>query len=170
MLLGPPPPRADSRCLWWDEPRRVVLQRSPALQALLVAVFLFYCIAPPLTGSPLVASVITSPVLVAIVVTACFYRRRVAIDAPGIWLMPVTPFSLLNPFLSFFTVAGMRQSSRSEIACIRIVDAIGARPAEMIVSRKYAKPYTIVVAPSISLSALVDALHEFGIATEREVA
>jgi hypothetical protein len=36
MLLGAPPARNDSRCFWWDEPRRVILRRSPVAQIALV--------------------------------------------------------------------------------------------------------------------------------------
>jgi len=51
-----------------------------------------------------------------------------------------------------------------EVNGVRLADATASRPAEMIVSRKYAKPVTLVVAPSIPLAAISDVLEEFGVA------
>jgi hypothetical protein len=163
MLLGAPPARNDSRCLWWDEPRWVVLWRSPVAQAVLATVFLFYCIVPPLTGRPIVESVITSTAIVGIVLMTFFHRRRIAIDARGISSMPMPPMPWLNPF-GFFTIAGVRLTSWPEVSGVRRVDATASRPAEMIVSRKYAQPFTVAVAPSIPLTAISDVLQEFGVA------
>jgi len=169
MLLGPPPPRTESRCFWWEEPRWVVLRRSPWVQAVLAAAFLFYCVVPPLTGRPLVESVVTSTVLVAAVIATFFYRRRIAIDPRGIWLTPVSPLVVVNPMLTFLSAAGMRQIAMPEIKGVRIMNANANRPAEMIVSRKYAKPYTVVIAPSVSTAALGETLQEFGFPVERDV-
>ena len=116
----------------------------------MAAAFLFYCVVPPLTGSPLVESVVTSTVLVAAVIATFFYRRRIAIDPRGI-------------------AAGMRQTAMPEIKGVRIMNANANHPAEMIVSRKYAKPYTVVVASSVSTAALGETLKEFGFPVERDV-
>lgn len=165
MLLGAPPGRHDSPCVWWDEPRWVVLWRSPVAQALLAIVFLFYCIVPPLKGLPIVESVIVSTGLVGAVLVTFFHHRRIAIDARGISTMPVPLLPWLNPF-GFFTIAGVRLTSWPEVSGVRLVDATANRPAEMVVLRKYAKPFTVVVAPSIPLVEIGAVLQQFGIAAE----
>lgn len=168
MLLGSPPPhRADPRCLSWDEPRWVVIKRSRVVQGVLLGIFLFYGIIPPLSGRPVGVSVVTGMMLVLIVVMTFFYRRRIVIDARGIWLAPMSPLGWLNPF-AFLTIAGFHVSAPIEIKGVRLTAATANRPAEIVVSRKYGKPYAVVIDPSVSLATIQDALDRFGIATERE--